>query len=226
MLPHRQPLSVAQHVEQAKYHDSEAASHEAQYQPEGPTTNGEPVQCIDHPLAGVPHSGTESLEVMKPCWTSVTNPTAHHLEKAKYHREVAANHRRAAKTLLSNEAEACGGLGADEISHSPFFHTEDILAVEEYRDGGELMGVRVRFRKVPGLTTSWMRRALHCHQTRAAVMGYSTTFQSYCPASVYGAAVSVADEGGDVLVSIRGENEDIGAVVHGRANDLLKKNKP
>lgn len=215
--------SVAEHLDIADQQDREAAEHESNYRPEARNAEGSAVECIDQPLAGVPNSGGEDLPIMKPCWTRATNPTAHHLDEAKEHRGVAAEHRLAAKKLLNSEAEACAGLGIDEISHSPFFHREDIIAVDPYREGSRVVGAIVRFRAVPGLTAEWMEHALQCHQKRAAVMGYSPTFQPYCPASLYGVGVSVRADGDDIIVTLLGDNPDIGAAVLGRAQDLLKR---
>lgn len=46
-------------------------------------------------------------------------------------RKEAARHRTVAASLLRAERAACQGLGEDEMSHSPFFHREDILRAEE-----------------------------------------------------------------------------------------------
>jgi hypothetical protein len=213
--------SVAEHLETAERHDGEADEHERHYRPEARSAEGAPIECVDPPLAGVPNSGGEDLPIMKPCWSRAMNPTAHHLEEAEEHRDVAALHRKAAKDLLNSEAAACAGIGTDEISHSPFFHREDITAVAPYREGSRVVGAVVRFKSVSGLTAEWMERALHCHQRRAAVMGFSTTFQAYCPASLYGVGVSVQADGDDVVVTLLADNEDIGAAVLGRAEDLL-----
>jgi len=93
--------------------------------------------------------------------------------------------------------------------------------VDEVRTGGELHGARVLFKKVPGLEVGWMRRAISCHQARAAAMGYSPTFMSYCPLMIAPTSVTVEDLGGLIAVTIAARRDwEIAAVV-GRATDLV-----
>jgi hypothetical protein len=216
-----QPMSAQRHDEEALRHEREARGHEQLYDPGRGAEGGPRLQCFDRPLAGVAYSGTEPLVVQRPCWTAITNPTAHHKQAAAQHRELAAEHRAAARRLRETEAEACAGLGEDETSHTPFYHREDILRVEPYYESGRLRGARVTFRIVPGLTASWMRHALHCHAARAAVMGYDPTFMSYCPLSLQDVSTAVTQTEDGLRVTLRSDRSDIAHVILGRARDLI-----
>ena len=212
-------LSVAQHEAEAVRHEGVAAEHERLYA-RSRQSEGGPIQCYDQRTPD-PASGGEPLRVMRPCWTREQRPSRHHLDTARAEHEEAARHLAVAASMRRAEREACKGLGDDDMNHSPFFHREDILRVDEVRTGGELHGVRILFKKVPGLEVTWMRRAISCHQARAAAMGYSPTFMSYCPLMIAPTSATVDDVGGLIAVTIAARSDwEIAAVV-GRATDLM-----
>lgn len=218
---HNRPLSVAEHQQEADRHEQEAEKQQSLYRPEANNPNAQPLQCFDQPLAGVPTDGTEDIPLMRPCWTVDTNPTANHKRAAEAHLRAAAEHRAKAAALLGAEKQSCRGMGEQEISHSPFYHRDDILSVKPYREGHTLRGAVVLFRRVPGLTAAWMRRAIACHQARAAVMGYSRTFMSYCPLMLEGVAASVDDTPAGIRVTLRSKDDVTAAAVLGRTEDLV-----
>ena len=81
-------------------------------------------------------------------------------------------------------------------------------------------GARVLFAKVPGLEVGWLRRAISCHQARAAAMGYDPKVMSYCPLMVAPTSTTVEDMGGTIAVTIVARRDwEIAAVV-GRARSL------
>ena len=212
-------LSVAQHEAEAARHEGRATEHERLYA-RSRQAEGGPIQCYDQRTAD-PVSGGEPLRVMRPCWTREQKPSRHHLDEARAEHDEAARHLAAAASMRRAEREACEGLGDDDMSHSPFFHRDDIVRVDEVRTGGELRGPRVLFKKVPGLEVGWMRRALSCHQARAAAMGYSPTFMSYCPLMIAPTSVTVEDLGGLIAVTITARRDWEIAAVMGRATDLV-----
>lgn len=219
---HPGALSAQEHQAEAVRHEHEAEEHAAAYQPpEEHPTLGKVPECFDQPLAGVPTSGTEDLPLIVPCWTAPYDRRDYHRRIAEDNLRAAQEHRARAAELIGTERRACAGLGQNEISHSPFFHREDITAVKPYQEEGELRGARVYFRKVPGLTTPWLRHAIGCHQARAAVMGYSTHFQPYCPLALEGVAASVHETKRGFEVVLRADDELTAAAVLGRAEDLL-----
>ena len=217
---HPGPLSVAEHQAEADRHEREAQAHDAMYRPEEDPGQSKAPQCFDQPLAGIPTSGTENLQIMRPCWTAESNPTAHHRRIAEDNLRAARAHRALAAALLGAEKRACGGLGEHEISHSPFFHKEDIVRVERYEEDGQLRGATVLFREVSGLTQTWLRHSIACHQARAAVMGYSTKFMSYCPLALEGVAAAVTQTREGLIVHLRSDRSEIAAAILGRTEDL------
>lgn len=215
-------MSATEHRQAARAHDRAAEQHEAAALSREQQDPNADTRCFDQPLEGVAESGGERYELLRPCWTALTSPSARERREAMRHREIAAAHRARARALQEAERDHCAGLGADERSHSPFYHRSDILRVEPYREGGALRGARVLFRRVPGLTVAWMRKALACHMARAAALGYPTDFMPYCPAVLPSVAVEVVDTGDAIAVVVRSERDDIAAAVLGRAQDLVR----
>lgn len=214
---HTRPLSVEEHQAEAERHNAVAQAEEAAYQPEGGSMAP---SCGSDPVEGQSRIGDEPVRFAHPCFTSVTSPTAMHLKEAVDNRREAKKHRESAAALLEAEAASCAGLDDETMSHSPFYHREDILEVKPLRIGGAPRGAFVAFRKVRGLSRVWMERALTCHQARAAVLGFADTFMPYCLASVRGATVSVTDTGDRLIVSVRGPDDRAGAAIWSRAHAL------
>lgn len=214
-------LSVAQHYAEADRHEREATEHERMY---ARSRRGEadPIRCYDQRTPD-PASGGEPLRVLRPCWTSEQPPSRHQLDAAVADRDEAARHRAVAASMLRAEREACRGLGDEELSHSPFFHRDDIVRVEEVRVDGELHGARVLFDKVPGLEVGWLRHAIACHQARAAAAGYDPKVMSYCPLMVAPTSTTVEDLGATIAVTVVARRDwEIAAVV-ARARSLAAR---
>ncbi|MCG8424499.1 MAG: hypothetical protein MJE77_41935 [Proteobacteria bacterium] len=210
-----------EHIEEAQRHEREARAHNDLYVPGAETPDGAPIECLDRPLAGIPYSGIEPIRVMRPCWNTHANPTEHHRAHAAEHLRAASDHRAQAATLIRAERQACAGLGEEEISHSPFFHRDDIARVEPYRVSGDIRGAQVTFKPVRGLTADWLRQSMRCHMARAAVMGYSTTFMGYCPLMLEGVSAEVSRAADGFVVTIRARKDEIAAAILGRARDLV-----
>jgi hypothetical protein len=214
--PPEKPRSVANLLEQAKRCEKEATAHEVMARaPEAATTTD---ACVS-PIDDVSTSGGERLVQRRPCWTGLAPPSLRHEREAERLREEAAHHRAQAAALLRMEREACAGISQDEIDHSPFLHREDILRVEPYQVADELRGAKIWFRKVPGLTVDWMRRAVQCHQARGAVMGHTPSFQNYCPLVLEGVSTRVEDTPEGILLTIRAERDEVARAVLGRAQN-------
>lgn len=223
-----QHLSASQHHAEAVRHDREASAEESAFRDRRrlEASGASPsIECFDQQVPD-PQSGGERLQVLRPCWTMETRPTSDQRRDAAQHRRLAAQHRAMAAALWRTETEACAGLGEDEMSHSPFFHRDDILRVEPLRTGARVSGARVSFRKVPGLDAAWMRKAVACHQARAAAMGYPPGEMSYCPLMA-GPTRAVVDERGETItVTITASSDTDAAVVLGRAQDLIARQTP
>ena len=217
---HDRPLSAQEHNDEIQRHEREARAHDGSH-PE--SHGGAPVECIDVPLAPPPSSGGEPLPIMRPCFATHANPAYEREDAATVHRQAAAEHRSQLANMLRAERDACAGLGRDEISHSPFYHREDIAAVEPVLDSGVVRGARVTFKPVKGLTVEWLEKSTRCHLARAAVMGFSTTFMPYCPLMLEGVTAKVEESPAGLVVEVRAKRDDMAAAVLGRAQDLVAR---
>jgi hypothetical protein len=148
-------MTGPQHEASAAAATTEAQRHEGRYDPRAEA----PAQCAPYGVGDC-----------VPYWSSVTNPTAHHLDDAKRHREIAAKHRAASAALREAEARSCAGVPAEDRDISPFYHREDIDRVERIQKEsfgpGGLLGARLVFRAKPGLTAEWLQRVMDCHLAR------------------------------------------------------------
>jgi hypothetical protein len=212
-------LSASANLAEASRHEGEAAEHERLYR-QNRRAEGNPIQCYDQQTSQAPRDG-EPVRLPRPCWTREQRPSRQQLDEALADRKEAARHRAVAASMLRAERASCQGLGDDEMSHSPFLHREDIIRVQELAIDGELHGARVVFGRVPGLDAGWLRRAISCHQARAAAMGYPAKVMSYCPLMVAPTTVTVEDLGGTIAVTIIARRDwEIEAVVD-RARALV-----
>jgi len=215
------PLGVADHYAEARRHDEEA-QRERDRAIAVEQRTGAAVTCGNQTLAEQSTSGGKPISLAVPCWTS--HDAAHaHLRRAEHLQRDAHAHRAIAKNLLEAERAACAPLPESERDHSPSWHREDVVSVEPLRDGGPVVGARIVFRKVEGLTADWLRTAYACHRAEAAVAGFDPTFMSYCPASVVDAEVEVTDRADGIEVTFRSHTKEGAAVIWGRASDLAPK---
>lgn len=214
--------SAERHLEEAARHDQLARDNVelAQQAARAEQQSGQPIECKDLPLEGVSTTGGEPLEILRPCWTSVTSPSAHYEARARRHRERAAWHRTRASALVETERLACAGLGEAEIATSPFAQREDILRVEEHREHGALHGARVVFRKLPGLDATFMHKSIRCHYARAAALGFPADYMTGCPATLPDVRISVAETVDGIVVTISSDRDEMAAAVLGLASDL------
>jgi hypothetical protein len=214
-------MSATEHEQAAMRNERDAEAHEAE------ATRREELhplvdqRCFDESVPSVSESGGEPMRVLRPCWTSLSNPATRERDEAERHREVAATHRKVAKQLRATENEQCAGLGEAERSRSPFAQRGDIVSVAEHRERGVLRGATIAFRRVPGLSAQWMRVALQCHAARAAVLGYPDKFMAYCPTTLPDVAISVTETDDTVVVTVRSDRDEIAGAILGRAQDLL-----
>lgn len=219
-------LSATEHDQEARRHERAARDQErvARASGRGESASGgaAPYGCYDQQLPD-PDLGGERVPVLRPCWTSETRQTGDRERDADEHRREAARHRKMAASLLRAERDACAGLGRDEISHSPFFHREDIARVDPVRSGGRVVGARVVFRRVRGLDSSWMRKAIDCHRARAAALGYPPREMTYCPLMAAPTEVAVDVRADQIAVTITARRDEDAAAVLGRAQALLDK---
>jgi hypothetical protein len=218
--PGAQPhdMSSAQHEAMAANEDKTAQVHTTQYVPDA-SIKGE--RCR---RGGSGRDGDTAT-----CWTSVTNPTAEHLEDAKKHEKMAADHRAASQALRDAEAGACVGLSAEDRDASPFDHREDIASVEPLTEGStsgknasaRTTGAIITFRAVPGMTAPWLQRVVDCHLARNAALGHDVPEMPYCPLVPKGVAAKVSATASGFAIAVRSDDSDTAKEIRGRAQGLV-----
>jgi hypothetical protein len=209
--PGAQPsdMSAVQHEQAAAAHEGESAPHSAQYDPNAQTT-------------------TSRCDGKHPCWTSTSNPTEQHRSDAKKHHKMAEDHRAAAQTLRTAEAQACAGISDDDRDMSPFNHREDITGVQPAYapsprgkgDPGHLTGAVITFRAVPMLTAEWLQRIVDCHVARNNALGNDMPEMAYCPLVPKGVMAKVSSTGDGFAVTIESQDPNTSKEVLRRAQAL------
>lgn len=213
-------LSTSEHHTEAERHDKIAEGHERAVQRNYESQGRGEIQCVDQPLAGQPTSGGERIPLIKPCWTREMDPAnIAHKRAAARHRRLAAEHRSRAEMLARIERRNCRGMGVAELSHSPFWHREDVLRFEPIKRGNRLLGVRTVFKKVRGLSVQWMGRAVACHKARAAAIGYKTRYMPYCPLMLPHIETAVRETPEGIVVDITSKHGEMAAAALGRVQD-------
>ena len=223
--PAAKPKSVSALLAEATRCDKEAAQHESMIRHDAESRRIED-HCAN-PIDDVSTTGGERLVQRRPCWSGIASADQRHRQRADELRREAGQYRVQAKELLAMEESTCAGLPQDDIDYSPFFHHDDIVGSEPYyENGSQLRGATVWFRKVPGLTLEWMHRAVQCHQARAAVMGYSDSFQPYCPLSLDQVTVALSETDHHIVLVIRAPDQDTALAVWGRVQDACDSAPP
>jgi hypothetical protein len=217
-----QPMSAEEHRAEAERHEAEAKHLEAEAGRNESAGHASDYRCGDTVLFDQSTSGTERLTLRVPCWSAeVAGSDAQRRAAARAHEE-AAHHRAAARNLEQTESKSCGTMAPDERDHSPFWHRSDILTVTRVDHGGHLQGATILFRRVPSLTTEWMKQAISCQQARAAALGWDPSYMSYDPSLHPDARVEVKDDRAGVRVTISSGNSDAAALIASRAEALMK----
>ncbi len=182
--------------------------------------------CADGGMPSQTTSGGERLTIWSPCWSQEREHSEAHRARAEALRAEAQRHRATARTLIDVERTFCAQLPPDELTHTPFAHRDDVALAVAYREGERVLGAKITFKPVPGLTANWMRMALGCHRARLATLGYPATYMSYDPTMLLHVSVGVADLEGQVIVTVRADDDVDGAVAWSRAAALVGTPKP
>jgi hypothetical protein len=208
--PGAQPadMSAVQHEQAASAHEGQANEHAGQYDPSA-------------------QASSKACDGKHICWTSVSNPTQGHMDDAKKHHKMAADHRAAAQALRDAEARACVGISDEDRDISPFYHREDISSVQPaiaHKSGkqavDQVVGAVVVFRAVPGLTAEWLQRIVDCHVARNNALGNDMPEMSYCPLVPKGITAKVSSTGDGFAVTIESQDPDTAKEVLRRAQGL------
>jgi len=182
---------------------------------------GESYQCGDTVMSDQSTSGGQRLVQAVPCWDTREESTARHEEAAAREEQLASAERREAAGMAEAELAACRGLSKHDREHSPLAHRRAIAEVIPHREAGKVRGVRVVLKPVPGLTATWMRKAIGCHRARFERLGEPATYLSDDPTLVAGATATVELRRGHVEVMIEAADEVGGAVAVARARELV-----
>lgn len=204
-------MSAAQHEGMAGNEDKNAQLHAAQFDP-----NAAVERCGRGATGRYGDGG---------CWT--TNATSEHLDAAKKHRKMAADHRAASRTLRDAEARACVGLSDDDRDMSPFMHQADIASVEPLNvtvDGKpqltRMEGAVVAFRAVPGMTAPWLQRVVDCHLARNAALGHDVPEMPDCPLVPKNVTAKATATDAGFAVAIRSDDSQTAQEILKRARAL------
>ena len=165
------------------------------------------------------------------CWTSSTSPSAEHLDDAKKHQRMAADHRAASQALRDAEGRACVGMSETDRDTSPFDHRQDIASVEPLTVGttssksqsGRTEGAIVTFRAVPGMTSQWLQRVVNCHLARNAALGHDASEKAYCPLALKGVSARVSGTDTGFAVAIRSDDTQTAQEILKRARALTNR---
>ncbi|MBP9205026.1 MAG: hypothetical protein KBG28_13740 [Kofleriaceae bacterium] len=211
------PMGYAGHLQEADRHERVAAEHDDLARAKEGKDGG---WCGD---PGPPTtSGGEPVTRWQPCWATDRADAAAHRERADRERVEARQHRVAARHLVEVERTFCAGLPASELEHTPLQHADDIASIEPYRELGDTVGARIVFRKVAGLDPDWLRDAVLCHQARAAALGVGAGLAAD-PTTVPMSSIAVLDQGGQVVLIIRGMTDEATAEILARAMALAPR---
>ena len=159
----------------------------------------------------------------------MSNPTAQHLEEARQHQKMAADHRAASQALRDAEATACVGISEEDRDTSPFEHREDIASVEPLTVGtttgktqyARTVGVRITFLARPGMTAQWLQRLVDCHLARNAALGHDVPEMPTCPLVPKGVTAKVTATDTGFAVAVQSDDTDTIAEIQRRARLLL-----
>lgn len=209
-------MSAEEHLAASARDEEAAASHRARYDPAG----WEKRDC----------RGIVRGELLQPCWRSLANPTARHLEEEGRHRELAARHRAASDVLRDAEVSACGGVADADRDMSPFAHREDVEKVEaivDLRAPGDanearVLGATIFLRPVPGLTAERLQRIVDCHLARYRAGGQVSPGAAFCPLALLEVRALVRSLETGLAVAISSTDPGTGREIMRRARSLLE----
>lgn len=217
------PQGYAERMAAADEHARRADAHrQAGHLPDSALTDGTGYQCGDTVMSDQTTSGGERLVQAMPCWDTNEELASHHRYLAQREDRAADTDRREANQLVAAENTACRGLAPQELEHSPFSHRREIAEVIPHRDGGQIRGVRIIFKPVPGLTAAWMRQAVACHRARFERLGEVATYMPDDPTLVAGATTNVEMHSGHLEVTVEVRDDVQAAVALDRAEELVR----
>ncbi|HEU0033425.1 MAG TPA: hypothetical protein VFQ53_22490 [Kofleriaceae bacterium] len=171
--------------------------------------------CGDTVLSDQSTSGGERLMTTVPCWDveeeAAITPTR---------RVTVRPASEARDALASAELVQCKGIPEQELTHSPLEHRRAIAEIVPHRRGGQVRGVRIVLRPVPGLTAPWMEQAIACHRARWEVLGKPADYMADDPTLVDDAEIRVTRNGDHVEVLVVSDDPAQAQLAMSRAQQL------
>jgi hypothetical protein len=167
-------------------------------------------------------TGTERVSTWNPCWDIEEETAARHRGAEAAQRYSANLAQGKADALVQAQLVHCKGIPEHELAHSPFAHRKAIREVTAHRSGGEIRGVRVLFKDIPGLTADYLRSAIACHRARYETLGRPAQYLPEDPTLFQGAEVVVSQRQNGIEVLITADDPTVGRIALDRAQDLVR----
>lgn len=152
----------------------------------------------------------EPITLWMPCW-DYTKDSARY----QVHADAATKSK-----LAQAERTQCIGLAPAALERSPFVQDNAIDEIVPHRSGPTVRGAHIVFKPIPGLTVSWMRRAIACHQARWRTLGQPPSYLAGDPTLVDGAQVDVTEVDDHLVVLVSSDSPASAMMALDRANDL------
>lgn len=152
----------------------------------------------------------EPITLWMPCWDYTKDASRY---------QVHADETTAAK-LAQAERTQCIGLAPEALERSPFVQDNAIEEIVPHRSGGTIRGAHIVFKPIPGLTVSWMRRAIACHQARWRTLGQPPSYLAGDPTLVEGSEVNVTEVDNHLVVLVASDTPSSALIALDRAQDL------
>jgi hypothetical protein len=149
-----------------------------------------------------------------------TSDEAAWLFEAQRARDEADAFRARAQSMRAAEKRACAGLGDLDRQVSPMAHTRQIVRVDRLDAQGRLIGARVTFAKVPGLTRDRLQQLVDCHVAIADEMGHDDRAQTFDPLSAPDASAGVRESDAGFEVTVVTSNPTSASEILRRAQAL------
>jgi hypothetical protein len=157
-------------------------------------------------------------------------PSESHFYDVHAQKRQAADQQAPSAALRAAEAGACAGIATADRDMSPFEHRESIVSVAPLvlsesdaranTPAERLLGARIKFRALPGLTAEWLQRVVNCHLARNAVLGHIEPRMADCPLVPAGVEARVSSAGDGFEIAVRANHPAIAREVLSRAQRL------
>lgn len=164
------------------------------------------------------------------CWSDLADKSLERKSSVERQLRVETQLRSTCDALVPAEAEFCQGVSERDKALSPLSHYGDIasvmeLKVERYLPGQtgpvlQVVGGRLVFDEVPGLTKDRLERLIQCHLARHRALSYRMEDVSEDPLSLQGIRVLVEPVGTGLAIDVRAADTEVVAKVLDRIRKI------